>query len=158
MTKKMRRSISVILSLFSLRVWCLWGNCIMVVQNIKIHNKQKNRVFWSHQKGIWANRKGSVIPYNEFNLVHDNLIVHRDLKPQNILLDGQLNVKLIDFGRAVMMESSEHRLRGSEGTYHFMAPEMLSEVFPEGYDGRQCDMWSLGVTFYGILFQTLPFY
>lgn len=39
-----------------------------------------------------------------------------------------------------------------------MAPEMLSEVFPEGYDGRQCDMWSLGVTFYCILFGTLPFY
>jgi [calcium/calmodulin-dependent protein kinase] kinase len=39
-----------------------------------------------------------------------------------------------------------------------MAPEMLSEVFPEGYEGRKCDMWSLGVTFYAILFQTLPFY
>jgi serine/threonine protein kinase len=31
-------------------------------------------------------------------------------------------------------------------------------VFPEGYDGRACDMWSLGVTLYSILFQTLPFY
>ena len=39
-----------------------------------------------------------------------------------------------------------------------MAPEMLSEVYPEGYDGKRCDMWSLGVTFYAILFQKLPFY
>lgn len=39
-----------------------------------------------------------------------------------------------------------------------MAPEMLSEVFKEGYDGRQCDMWSLGVTLFAILFGVLPFY
>ena len=69
-----------------------------------------------------------------------------------------MSVKIVDFGRAVKLETKGQRLRGSEGTYHFMAPEMLSEVFKEGYDGRQCDMWSLGVTFYAILFNTLPFY
>jgi serine/threonine protein kinase len=39
-----------------------------------------------------------------------------------------------------------------------MAPEMLSEVFKEGYDGRKCDMWAFGVTLYGLIFQILPFY
>jgi serine/threonine protein kinase len=52
--------------------------------------------------------------------------VHRDIKPQNILLDQELNVKVIDFGRAVKLEKEDQKLRGSEGTYHFMAPEMLS--------------------------------
>ena len=61
-----------------------------------------------------------------FDLVHSNDIVHRDLKPQNILLTHKLEIKIIDFGRAVKLESKEQRLRGSEGTYHFMAPEMLS--------------------------------
>jgi [calcium/calmodulin-dependent protein kinase] kinase len=65
---------------------------------------------------------------------------------------------LIDFGRAIKLTNSGQRLKGSEGTYHFMAPEMLSEVYPEGYDGKACDMWSLGVTFFGILFERLPFY
>jgi serine/threonine protein kinase len=51
-----------------------------------------------------------------------NNIVHRDIKPQNIMLDSELNIKIIDFGRAVKLKSKDERLKGSEGTYHFMAP------------------------------------
>lgn len=39
-----------------------------------------------------------------------------------------------------------------------MAPEMLSEKFPQGYNGKTCDIWALGVSFYGIIFGELPFY
>ena len=39
-----------------------------------------------------------------------------------------------------------------------MAPEMLSEKYPEGYDGKKCNIWALGISFYGILFGNLPFY
>jgi len=35
---------------------------------------------------------------------HDQRICHRDIKPQNILLDGDNNVKLVDFGFASVME------------------------------------------------------
>jgi serine/threonine protein kinase len=53
-------------------------------------------------------------------------IVHRDIKPQNILVNKNNVAKFIDFGRSVQLKSSNDKLKGSEGTYHFMAPEMLS--------------------------------
>lgn len=53
--------------------------------------------------------------------------MHRDLKPANILINSSYIPKIIDFGRAVKLTESGQMLRGSEGTYHFMAPEMLSD-------------------------------
>jgi serine/threonine protein kinase len=51
--------------------------------------------------------------------------MHRDIKPANILLDQNYQPKYIDFGRAVRLTAAGEKLKGSEGTYHFMAPEML---------------------------------
>lgn len=59
-------------------------------------------------------------------LVHSKNIIHRDIKPQNILINKENIPKFIDFGRSVRLKSVNDKLKGSEGTYHFMAPEMLS--------------------------------
>ena len=42
-------------------------------------------------------------------------------------------MKIIDFGRSAKLESAAQKLSGSEGTYHFMAPETLSEKTEGGY-------------------------
>lgn len=55
------------------------------------------------------------------NVVHNVGVTHRDIKPQNILLTDDFTPKFIDFGRAAKIKNNE-RLKGSEGTYHFMAP------------------------------------
>ena len=47
-------------------------------------------------------------------------------------------------------------MHGTEGTYHFFAPEMCSSGYL-GHDGRKADVWAAGVCFWAFLLGTLPF-
>lgn len=63
--------------------------------------------------------------------------------------------KLADFGVAHMLdEENKTRLRSTEGTYHFLAPECTTG---NEYDPFQVDIWALGVTLYAMLQGSLPF-
>ncbi|KAI9980515.1 hypothetical protein PInf_030152 [Phytophthora infestans] len=96
--------------------------------------------------------------------LHRNHICHRDIKPENILLSGD-RYKLADFGVAHMNEDelsvaakggdvAALKLRSTEGTYHFLAPECTTG---DEYDPYQVDVWALGVTMFTLLSGTLPF-
>ncbi|GMF39221.1 unnamed protein product [Phytophthora fragariaefolia] len=98
------------------------------------------------------------------DFLHRNHICHRDIKPENILLAGD-RYKLADFGVAYMNEDSPPtaaksgdaaalKLRSTEGTYHFLAPECTTG---DEYDPYQVDVWALGVTMFTLLLGTLPF-
>lgn len=54
--------------------------------------------------------------------MHSNRVVHRDLKLENILLDGDLNLKLADFGFACYKNIDA--LKSYRGTMTYMAPEI----------------------------------
>jgi serine/threonine protein kinase len=90
--------------------------------------------------------------------IHRRGVIHRDLKPSNILLDeqdGQLYVRLIDFGIASVQGSAASpplTTAGNEiGTIEYMAPERLS-----GIVAPSNDIFSLGVILYQMLTGKFP--
>ncbi|EEB09309.1 CAMK/CAMKL/KIN4 protein kinase Ppk1 [Schizosaccharomyces japonicus yFS275] len=101
--------------------------------------------------------------------LHSRGIVHRDLKLENILLDGQRNVVIADFGFATTFGEAArlvgHRygsLAGQDlfstscGSPCYAAPELVS--CESGlYAGTQADVWSCGVILYAMLAGYLPF-
>ncbi|MCA9259299.1 MAG: serine/threonine protein kinase, partial [Planctomycetales bacterium] len=87
---------------------------------------------------------------------HEQGIVHRDIKPSNILVDGQDEPILTDFGlartnRGDASQSCAMRV----GTLEYMSPEQAMAA-PGSVDERS-DVWSLGVLAYELLTGQLPF-
>lgn len=95
---------------------------------------------------------------------HQRSIVHRDLKPSNILVDGEGQPHVLDFGLAATVEAATRA--GSDatrvllthafvGTPAYAAPEQLHG------DGRivdtRSDVFSLGVVLYESLTGAWPF-
>ena len=62
--------------------------------------------------------------------IHQKGIAHRDIKPENILIDDEMNLKLIDFGYAA--DKNINELNYSCGTQSYMAPEILEEEIYNG--------------------------
>lgn len=94
---------------------------------------------------------------NVFQFMNEKNIAHRDVKLQNIMIkyvDNSCNSinfipKLCDFGFSTINESMQTRL----GTPSTMAPEiMLNKSYT-----KKCDIWSLGIIIFQMLFKQLPF-
>jgi len=87
--------------------------------------------------------------------MHSKNVAHCDLKPDNFLFlttakDSPL--KIIDFGMSKFVQRRKY-FETLCGTPYYVAPEVISGKYSE-----HCDMWSLGVVMFVMLFGYPPFY
>ncbi len=84
---------------------------------------------------------------------HRNNVTHRDIKMENILIDENLNVKIIDFGFSICAAPTQ-RLKVFCGTPSYMSPEIVNR---KEYIGPPTDIWSLGILLFALLCGNFPF-
>ncbi|CAE8738763.1 unnamed protein product, partial [Polarella glacialis] len=87
------------------------------------------------------------------NYIHSHDVVHRDIKLENFLYESEESdyLKLIDFGFSKVWKKNTS-MQLSCGTLAYVAPDVLMQNY-----SSQCDLWSLGVSVFIILFGYMPF-
>lgn len=87
--------------------------------------------------------------------LHENKIAHCDLKPDNLLFltaAEDAKIKIIDFGLSRYAKHREYFTKFA-GTSFYIAPEVHTEKY-----SYYCDIWSLGVIMFILLFGFPPFH
>jgi serine/threonine protein kinase len=84
---------------------------------------------------------------------HSRGVIHRDVKPSNIMLTLDNDVRIIDFGIALVTDSDVSRIEGIAGSPSYMSPEQVqsAEITPKS------DIYSLGAVMYELLTGFRPF-
>ncbi len=100
----------------------------------------------------WLRQVSSAVRY-----VHGHGLIHRDLKPANILIDGEGDACVVDFGLARESEAQSELTRSGHflGTPAYMAPEQARGSSDE--IGECTDIYALGAVLYECLTGRAPF-
>jgi len=84
---------------------------------------------------------------------HSRGVVHRDIKPSNVMLTQDNDVRIIDFGIAVVADSEVSHIDGIAGSPSYMSPEQVQSQTLT----NKSDIFSLGSVMYEMLTGTRPF-
>ena len=78
---------------------------------------------------------------------HSRGVIHRDIKPSNIMLTQANDVRIIDFGIALVADSEISRIEGIAGSPSYMSPEQVQSLEIT----NRSDLYSLGAVMYEML-------
>ena len=115
----------------TLAAYCRPDNLLRVDDVVEIIYKSAKALHYAHGRGV----------------------IHRDIKPSNIMLTIDNDVRIIDFGIAIVNDSDVSRIEGIAGSPSYMSPEQVQseELTPRS------DLYSLGAVMYELLAGFRPF-
>jgi len=91
---------------------------------------------------------------NAVAYAHKNGVIHRDIKPSNVIISGQGEAVLTDFGIAKMVGIEEFTATGAViGTAAYISPEQIQG---KGVDHRT-DIYAIGAMLYEMVSGAPPF-
>ena len=105
----------------------------------------------TRQLGIEARLRLFVDVVQAVAAAHAQLVVHRDLKPGNVMVDGQGQVKLLDFGIARLLDEAEDGAAPGSAAITRTGQRAFTPAWaaPEQMRGEPVstatDVWALGV-------------
>lgn len=94
---------------------------------------------------------------NVIEQLHKLKVVHNDIKPENVLINSNLEIRLIDFGLAYISEDGKvlEKMK-NKGSPNYLAPERFDPTF-EVTDAFKTDIWSLGVSLFVMMSKKFPY-
>ncbi len=114
----------------TLEPYCLLNRLLPIEQVVEIVFKGTKALEYAYRQGI----------------------IHRDIKPANILLTAQSDIKISDFGSALLERNDETQL-SAMGSPAYMSPEQLRQ---ESLN-QKTDIYALGMVMYQLLTGHYPF-
>jgi serine/threonine protein kinase len=115
----------------TLEAYCRPDNLLHLEDVVKIVFKSAKALHYAHKRGV----------------------IHRDVKPSNIMLTNDNDVRIIDFGIALLKDADISKIEGIAGSPSYMSPEQV-----QGQElTAASDLYSLGAVMYELLTGFRPF-
>lgn len=96
---------------------------------------------------------------NALETIHSQRVIHKDINTTNIIWNPRTDaLRVIDFGLATTLDRQDVEAQSAAalaGTLPFLAPEQTGRI-NRSIDER-ADLYSLGITFYELLTEHLPY-
>lgn len=95
-----------------------------------------------------------------YSHMHNHKIIHGDVHTSNFLIDNNNNLKLIDFGFALLEDEIGDSHIETGGIYGYISPEKASASsfnYIEGTPDFCSETYQIGILIYRIIFEELPY-